>query len=119
MLTIRQCRIAGIEHNKSYRQYAHTHHMKGDVICVTAAWKIIPIEYKMGLIAHEIGHLLVGEVDHSESEADRLANMFFDIKIRYKDSIYGKKLQYLSDEDTHTVYNWVLDNAKFAYPLSA
>lgn len=117
MVTIRQCRGAGIEHNKSLRQYAHTYHIKGDVVCVTAAWKTIPIEYQMGLIAHEIGHLLAGNVEHPEKEADRLAQMFFGIRIRYRNSSYGKRLQYLNDDDTNIVYGWVLDNAIFKHPL--
>jgi hypothetical protein len=71
----------------------------------------------MGLVAHELGHLLAGHVQHPESEADRLGNMFFGITIRYRDSAYGNRLQYLSGKDTNIVYGWVLDNIVFKSPI--
>lgn len=111
MITIRKCKLADDDHVKSLRQYAHTYHVKGTVICVAGAWTTLPLYVQMGLIAHEVGHLLAGHVDHAESEADRLANKFFDITIRYRDSAYGKNLQYLTNKDTNVVYGWVLDNA--------
>lgn len=113
MVTIRQCTLADKEHRISDRQYAHTYHAKGHVICVAGAWLTLPIETEMGLIAHEVGHLLAGNTDHSETEADRLANMFFKVTIRYRDTIFGDNLQYLSGRDANKVYGWVLDNVKF------
>lgn len=110
MITIKPCKLADKDHIESLRQYAHTYHIKGNVICVAGAWATLPIGIQMGLIAHEVGHLLAGHVEHAEEEADRLANKFFGITIRYRNSSYGKNLQYLSDKDTNIVYGWVLDN---------
>jgi hypothetical protein len=119
MITVRRCSSADKEHAVSNRQYAHVHHMKDDVICVAGAWITLPLEMEMGLIAHEVGHLLVGRTDHSEDEADRLADKFFKITIRYMDTLYGKRLQCLSHKDTMKVYLWVLDNVKFEGRLFA
>lgn len=119
MVTVRRCNSADAEHKVSERQYAHVHHVKGHIICVAGAWIELPLENEMGLIAHEIGHLLAGRTDHSEDEADRLANKFFSITIRYRDSIYGNHLQLLSHKDAMKVYLWVLDNVKFEGRLFA
>ena len=66
----------------------------------------------MGLIAHELGHLLVGHTRHSEAKADRLGNKFFGVTIRYKNSAHGDNLQYLNSKDTDSVYAWALDNIR-------
>jgi hypothetical protein len=110
---VRRCDLADKEHNISKRQYAHTHHIKGSVICVAGAWVMLPFETEMGLIAHEVGHLLAGNTNHSEGEADRLADRFFKVTIIYKNTVYGDRLQYLSHKDSMKVYIWVLDNVKF------
>lgn len=113
MITVRQCRLADKEHRHSLRQYAHVHHVKDNVICIAEAWADLPISNMMGLIAHEVGHLLMGETDHSEDEADDAGNKFFRVKIKYRDDRYGDSLQYLSHYDMLRVYEWVLKNVKF------
>jgi len=116
---IRRCVLADKEHDISERQYAHTHHVKGNVICVAGAWVTLPFETEMGLIAHEVGHLLAGNTKHSEGEADRLADKFFKITIIYRNTVYGDRVQYLSHKDSMRVYIWVLDNVKFEGRLFA
>lgn len=111
MIIIKKCSQADKEHKNSTRQYAHTFHKKG-VICLAGAWKDLSIEQHMGIIAHEIGHLLVGEIEHSELEADKAANKFFDIRIHYEDSKYGNHLQYLNLNDTMNVWEWLNNNAR-------
>lgn len=113
MITTRHCKEADGEHKNSLRQYAHTFHHSDNVICVAAAWQILPLEFQMGLVAHEIGHLLHGYTNHSETDADKAANKFLKITIRYKDSLYGDRLQYLSYRDTLATYKWVTSNIKF------
>jgi hypothetical protein len=113
MISIRKCKAADEEHKISKRQYAHVHHIKGDIICVARDWVNLPIDTEMGLIAHEIGHLLAGNIAHSEEEADKLANKFFKITIRYRNTLHGNNLQYLNYSDTMKVYNWVINNVKF------
>lgn len=112
---IRKCVLADREHNVNTRQYAHVHHIDGRVICVAGAWITLPLEIEMGLIAHEVGHLLAGKMDmeHSEAKADEVADKFFKITVLYKSTVYGNRLQYLTHRDTMKVYEWVIDNVKF------
>lgn len=113
MIIVRRCLLADKEHKASERQYAHVHHAKGNIICVAGAWIMLPLHTEMGLIAHEMGHLLAGNVEHSEKEADRLGDKFFKVTIKYRNTIFGDRLQYLSHKDAMKVFNWVLDNVKF------
>jgi 3-dehydroquinate synthase class II len=113
MIIVRYCKEADEDHAKKLRQYAHTYHYKNDV-CVTKAFKVLPLEIQMGLIAHEVGHLLAGHTDHTEAEANRLANKFFGIRMHYRDfSMYGEHLEVLSRKDTEKVHEWVLNNVAF------
>jgi hypothetical protein len=109
MITIIQCGIADRDHEDSIRQYAHTMHYK-NTICIAGEWRGLPINFQMGVIAHEVGHLLFGSTDHTEQDADKAANKFFDIKIKYKDSSHGKRLQWLSLNDTMNVWEWTSSN---------
>lgn len=113
MVIVRHCKLAEKDHEESLRQYAHVHHIKGNVICVAGAWVLLPFATEMGLIAHEVGHLLIGDTEHSEVEADKTANKFFRITIRYRHTVHGNDLQYLLYDDALRVYNWSLDNMKF------
>lgn len=101
-IKLRHCKEVDKDHERSCRQYAHTYHYK-NTICVAKKFYDLPYKNQAGLVAHEIGHLLVGNVDHKERVADVLANAFFGIKIKYSNSKYGKRLQYLSKPDTHKV----------------
>lgn len=113
MLIVRHCKEADKEHSKSLRQYAHTYHIK-DQVCVANAFKMLPLEIQMGLIAHEVGHLLAGHTDHTEEEANRLANKFFDIHMHYRDfSMFGEDLEYLSRKDSEKVREWLCKNIIF------
>lgn len=109
MITVRRCEIADKDHKHSLRQYAHTYH-HNNVICIARAWMDLPIDNQMGILAHEIGHLISGVGDHTELEADKVANKFFGIHIRYKGSEYGEHLQYLSLNDTMNVWECVIEH---------
>ena len=109
---IERCSVADKDHKHSTRQYAHVGHTP-KTICLALAWKHISIDHQMGVLAHEVGHLLHGKVEHTEGEADKEANKFFSIKILYKDSKYGKRLQYLNLDDTMNVWEWLNKNVVF------
>jgi predicted acetyltransferase len=112
MITVRHCREADKEHNKSRRQYAHTYHHH-NVICVADAWLDLPLENQLAIVAHEVGHILVNSTDHTEQEADKTANKFFKIRIRYENTNrYGNRLQYVSFKDAEKVYLWLVKNVK-------
>lgn len=94
------CKNADKDHKEYMRQYAHTFHKGNNVICVAREFFDLPDEHYYGLLAHEIGHILAGEKEKREYKADELVNKIFGIKIKYKDSIYGDWLQYLTELDT-------------------
>jgi hypothetical protein len=103
VIVIKNCREADKDHKEYMSQYAHTFHKGDNVICVARAFWKLPIGHQMGLIAHEIGHILAGEREHREYKADEAANRYFGIDIKYKDSEYGYFLQYLNKRDIEKV----------------
>ena len=105
MYRLRHCEVADRDHVKRKRQYAHTWHIDDKTICVAKAFFSLPIEHKAGLIAHEIGHLLIGPEEHEEYEADLAAMRKFGVVIRYKNSVYGDFLQYLDRKDVKKFFN--------------
>lgn len=109
MLKLKICKVADKDHKESLRQYAHVYHKK-DVICVAPSFFRLPLEHQTGLIAHEVGHLLAGESEDREYKADEAANSFFKIKIKYKDSPYGERLQYLTVKESRNVLDWMFFN---------
>jgi len=110
MIKLRHCKEVDEEHKHSCRQYAHTYHYR-NTICVAESFYKLPISYQLGLIAHEVGHILVGRASHKESQADKEANKFFGIKVLYRDSKYGKRLQYL-DKD----HRYIMSVLKYIVP---
>lgn len=101
---IRHCRLADKDHARRKRQYAHTWHKDNKTICVAKVFWDLPLEHQAGLIAHEIGHLLMGPEHHEEYEADLSAMERFGIVIRYKSSRYGDFLQYLDKKDIKRLF---------------
>lgn len=117
MITVKQCELANKDHNEERRNYAHSYHINNNVICVADAFITLPMEIQMALLAHEVGHLLVGHVDHSEKQADKIANKFFKIKIQYRNSLYGNDLQIVSIKDMKKIWEWINKNVKFSGKL--
>ncbi len=93
---IRHCSEADTEHAESRRQYAHVGHHDGPIICVARAFDDLPSEHQRGLIFHELGHLalLDSHPNHSEREADVVVGYRYRVKIEYRDSEHGRRLQW-------------------------
>ena len=96
-ISVLHCSQADAEHQTSRRQYAHTFHRRG-VICVSSAFHRLPETHRLGLLLHEVGHLLAGQ-QAGEAQADRAAHRYSGLTIRYRDSTYGKRLEWLSPRD--------------------
>ena len=88
---VRTCALANREHEESKRQYAHVGHKDG-TICVANAFFSLPLEFRWGILYHELGHLAGAE---GEMEADRRAEELFGVRIERVDSRYGSNLQRL------------------------
>lgn len=99
-LKIVTCPVAEKDHALSVRQYAHTMH-RPQTICVAEAFWALPERHFFALLAHELGHVLAAEagLESTEKEADQAAEKYFGIKILYKETRYGHRLQTLEPED--------------------
>jgi len=100
-IRVELCKQADDEHRASIRQYAHTHH-HDNVICFARAATNLTDNQFWAIMAHEIGHLIAG-YEGSESDANRAANQFFGIKIRYRDSKNGERLETITDKEARKV----------------
>lgn len=89
IVRIKHCNDADKEHEKNIRQYAHVDHEPG-IICVCKEFSKLPNEHQIGIIGHEIGHLL-GEND--ELGADEVGGQIIGEKIKRTNSLYGENLQ--------------------------
>ena len=77
----RFCADCDREHARSPRQFCHVDHVP-DTICLARAAQRLPLDNLLGLLAHELGHLLAGD-DPSEELADRLGSEAIGHHIRY------------------------------------
>ena len=89
MLRVKVCREADAEHRKSIRQYAHTMHYP-NTICIADAFYDLPEKHKIGIVLHELGHLMGAE---AEDDADNIIWEVFQIKLYRKHSRYGRNLE--------------------------
>lgn len=108
-INLKHCSLAESEHKKSLRQYMHAGHHPFTICYAKAFWKLPPM-HQFGLLAHEIGHVVLLDLakigDHSEPDADWEAEKILGVTVRYKLlSPYGEDLQYLD----------IVDAAKFAW----
>jgi len=97
-VVIRFCKEADLEHQESRRQYAHTGHIEGDIICVASAFNFLDPSHQRGLVLHELGHLLLidSHPSHSERDADAAVSTRYRTKIQYVDSEFGRRLQWVA-----------------------
>lgn len=118
-IIIKICPVANRDHKIDKRNYAHVFHHK-DIICVADDYIHLPMDHWSGILAHEIGHLLTGKdyfrLDSIECEraADKAINDKAGIKIKYKNSMHGHSLQYLSNKDI-AIFDKFLDDYDLEY----
>lgn len=97
--------MADSEHERSRRQYAHVFHLPATV-CVSRAIVELPPNYKLGILAHEVGHLIAGP-EASEEEADRAASDAGGFEILRVDSPWGGNLQYVASHELGVCLSWL------------
>jgi len=101
---IQRCKHAEIDHMKERRVYAHVG-CERMMICVSSSIDLIPDENILGIIIHEIGHLIhlenpdivsgmsiLEDISDDEIIADFIIDQLFGIHIFYDD----KKIQWVS-----------------------
>lgn len=97
-ITVRVCDGADRTRTGSRRAYAHTFCKKGPVVCVASEFFGLPAGHRDGIMAHELGHLMAGP-DADEEAADRAFEAATGVRVRYKDGVHGRCLQWLSPKD--------------------
>jgi hypothetical protein len=83
---ISRCKVADSEHEGRWRQFMHYGH-EDRTVCYAKAAEDLEPEWKIGLIAHELGHAtadLLGIMNHSEEDANRLGSSILGEKVEYK-----------------------------------
>lgn len=70
------CPQADEEHEKSFRQYAHTFHLMRPKICFAIDVINLSKRYIQGIIWHEVGHLLEGQYGPEERANQRILEDF-------------------------------------------
>jgi hypothetical protein len=63
------------------------------VVCVALAFWQLPLAHQRGILLHELGHLAL-ERPHTEADADREARRRFGVRIGYRSSRWGRRLEY-------------------------
>jgi len=96
---LQECRLADADQARHRRTYAHTFHRAQGRICVARAFFALTADHQLGILAHEVGHLLAGP-EESEEGADAMANSYFGIELCYHDCQFGRDVQVLSPQDT-------------------
>lgn len=108
IVRVETCSVAQRDHNKSIRQYAHTF-CRGraiNTVCVCDEFFDLPRGYFDGILAHEVGHLIAGP-SLGEDGADLAILAALGIKIVYKDSPHGRRLEWITIQDARKLYRAV------------
>lgn len=96
-IRIEECDSANFEHEESCRQYAHTFHKDG-VICVAGEFDTLPEEVQLGILLHEVGHLIAGP-DGTEEDANEAVEEDSGIEVFYEDTEFGEELECIDEDD--------------------
>jgi len=82
---ISPCKFIDRERKTNKSRFAHVNHKPDLLCCTTEFWKQ-PTSRRRGLIAHELGHMLLikkGNVNHTEHEADLEVKRALGLSIKY------------------------------------
>jgi hypothetical protein len=79
-----RCKLVEQDHKEDNRVYAHVFHKPKKTICLARAFDRLPLGHKIGIMLHEIGHLMS---NGGEAEADLWVNDHLGIDIDFKNTI--------------------------------
>lgn len=92
------CSRAKQEHDESGRQFAHVFH-RPNVVCVAPEIFELPGAYVSGILIHELGHVALACLPHSEAQADRMATIISGIEVQRRDYRKLKNLEFVRPAD--------------------
>ena len=98
-IKVEHCKDADREHLESKRQYAHSLHRHG-VICVARSFFALPETNRLGLLLHEVGHVLLGNRPaHTEDQANEEVRKASGVTVYYKDGSAGPEVEWIRPQD--------------------
>lgn len=104
---VEQCGLADQEHEKSRRQYAHTFHRPG-VICIASEFLRLPEVNRLGILLHELGHLMSGQ-SAPESAANKTVTRASGIPIEMVSSEHGERLERISEDQIPRAFTFLVN----------
>jgi hypothetical protein len=84
MYVTQRCPVVEKDHKEDPRVYAHVFHKPKKTICLCRAYDRLPLGHKLGIMLHEIGHLLS---DGGEAEADLWVDDNLGVNIEFKGTL--------------------------------
>lgn len=79
-----RCRLVEKDHAESPRVFAHVFHRRDRAICVCREFEGLPLGHQVGILLHEIGHLMS---NGGEAEADLWVDDNLGIDIDYRSTL--------------------------------
>lgn len=67
-------------------------------MCLAYEFADLPERFRLGLLMHELGHILAGPSKGEKAANDAIRN-YSGVKIHYGPSKYGENLEYISKSD--------------------
>ena len=75
------CKVCQVDHSNDQRVFAHVMHIP-NTVCLHPSFEALKPEHQLGILAHELGHLMADE--DSEAAADLWVQQKLGIDIQYK-----------------------------------
>ena len=110
MYKLVHCKLAQKEHNESRRQYAHVFHVPNQ-ICLAYEFADLPERFRLGLLMHELGHILAGPTKGEKAANDAILD-YSGVTVHYGSFCYGPNLEYINKSDffraRHTLAEYIV-----------
>jgi hypothetical protein len=103
---IKACALANAEHKHCKRSYAHVFHKPG-VICVAGHLFAASENVWLGVILHEVGHIILEGQEHTEQDADKAVEVDSRVKIHRRDTEEGKNIEWVADTNIRRAGNYL------------
>ena len=88
---VERCAVANREHRKSWRQFMHVGHKPGIICCADDAYNL-PRANQIGLLVHELGHLLLMPAEHDEPAANKAGEKATSLSVWYDGPFHLEKV---------------------------
>jgi len=92
------CGDADADHARDPRRYAHVGHLPGKV-CLASAFVRLPEGFQLGILLHELGHLVLLPRRHAERDADAAGGALAGVTVHRRDYRGAPSLEFVAPRD--------------------